>query len=382
VLAKRASRAKPRVENAGYWMSYSDMMAALLLMFVLLLFLSFNRYVMLQKTKEDELAAKEAQLIERQAEADDLRAALDKREQELITLSAVLNTEQLKADQQQLELNSQSAALVKSQQELEQSLAQLILQQKQIEDQEALLKLSQEEIDNARAQLDAMKKDLDSRQILLSAKDAELIIEQLRVADLETLLNQQKAELETQAQRIDELVGVRARIIAQLRDAFANEGLNVAVDRNTGAITMDSTVFFDTDQTYIKPEGRALLLQFLPVYFRTLMSQENAEYVGEIIIEGHTDSDGSYEHNLELSQRRAQAVVTFCMSDGFPGLTAEEKLKLRSMITANGRSESQLIYDAYGNEDKAASRRVEIKFRLQDAEMIESLSRILSQMGN
>ena len=62
MLARGIGRGKPRPENQSYWMSYSDMMAALLLMFVLLLFLSFNRYVTLQDTKEAELAAKEEEL--------------------------------------------------------------------------------------------------------------------------------------------------------------------------------------------------------------------------------------------------------------------------------------------------------------------------------
>lgn len=380
MVKRRTSRRQPRGQNNSYWMSYSDMMAALLLMFALLLFLSFNRYMTLQETKEAELNDKEIQMAAQQLELDEKDAALATREQENATMRAVLNSQQIQLDEKQLEINDKTSALAISQDELEQSLAQMILQQKQIEEQEALLALSQEEIDAARAQLAAAAQNLEEREILLSAKDAELLLEQLRVTDLETLLNSQRSELDAQAARIDELVGVRSRIIEQLRDAFASEGLNVAVDRQTGAITMDSTVFFDTDKYTIKPEGYALLGRLLPVYFRTLMSAENEEFVGEIIIEGHTDSAGTYEHNLELSQRRAQAVVSYTMSEQFTGLTEAEKVQLRTMITANGRSESQLIYDAYGMEDQAASRRVEIKFRLKDAEMIESLNRILNEM--
>ena len=361
-------------------MSYSDMMAALLLMFVLLLFLSFNRYMALQDTKEAELATKQLQLQEQEANLLATEAELAEREAELATLRAVITTRELQLDEQQQELTSKTDALATSQEDLEQSLAQLILQQRQIEEQEALLAMSKEEIEEARRQLSAATQEMEDWEILLSAKDQALLLEQLRVTDLETLLNAQREQLDEQTARIDELVGVRARIITQLRDAFAREGMGVAVDRNTGAITMDSTVFFDTDQAYLKPDGRAMLNTILPVYFRTLMSTENEEFVAEVIIEGHTDSDGTYEHNLELSQRRAQAVVNYCMSEEFTGLTAEEKQQLRGMITANGRSESQLIYDAYGIEDKAASRRVEIKFRLKDAEMIDSLSDILSEI--
>ena len=56
MLAKRTKRCAANPNNNSYWMSYSDMMAALLLMFILLLFLSFNRYLSLQETKQAELA--------------------------------------------------------------------------------------------------------------------------------------------------------------------------------------------------------------------------------------------------------------------------------------------------------------------------------------
>lgn len=378
---KRGGRRRQREENSSYWMSYSDMMAALLLMFVLLLFLSFNRYMTLQETKEAELTAKETQLAEQEAVLAQTRADLQRFEEELLTMRVVLGAQEEQMNEQQLELDNKTALLATNKEELEQSLAQLILQQKRIEEQEALLAMSQEEVEATREQLSLLEKDLNERQVLLNAKDQALLAEQLRVTDLETLLNAQKDQLDAQTSRIDELVGVRSRIIEQLRDAFASTGLNVSVDRNTGAITMASTVFFDTDQTYLKPEGYEVLSRLLPIYFGILMSPENEEYVGEIIVEGHTDSDGTYEHNLDLSQRRAQAVVNYCMSQEFAGLSNADKDKLRQMITANGRSWSQPVLDAYGQEDKAASRRVEIKFRLKDAEMIDDLNRILNEMG-
>ncbi|GHU83183.1 membrane protein [Clostridia bacterium] len=378
MLARRTSRRKPRAQNSSYWMSYSDMMSALLLMFVLLLFLSFNRYVTMQKEKEDELAAKSAQLTAQEDQLSQAQQALLTREEELTAINYALNSQQLTMNQQQSELDQRNAELATSKDDLEQSLARLILQQNQIDEQERLLALSQEEIDNARAQLSAATQDLESREIQLSAKDAALLLEQLRVNDLQTLLNAQKDQLSQQSARIDELVGVRSRIITQLRDAFRTAGVNVTVDQS-GAITMDSTVFFDTDRSTIRAEGRELLTRILPVYFRTLLRPENAEFVGEIIIEGHTDSDGTYEHNLDLSQRRAQIVATFCLSDSFTALTPAEKEQLRTILTANGRSETQLIYGANGQEDKAASRRVEIKFRMKDAEMLESMGRILSE---
>lgn len=71
------------------------------------------------------------------------------------------------------------------------------------------------------------------------------------------------------------------------------------------------------------------------------------------VIEGHTDTDGSEEGNLELSQARAESVLAFLVSNG---LDAER-------FTAVGFGEAQPVLDAAGVEDKEASRRIEFNVR-------------------
>ena len=125
-------------------------------------------------------------------------------------------------------------------------------------------------------------------------------------------------------------------------------------------------------------EGLAQLNRLIPVYLGVLLQDEYRDYVAEIIIEGHTDSTGSYEHNLELSQNRALNVAKYCLNMGT--LTQTQKTRLKSIITAQGRSFSDPVYDENGVEDQERSRRVEIKFRLKDAEMIQRMNSILSSM--
>ena len=101
------------------------------------------------------------------------------------------------------------------------------------------------------------------------------------------------------------------------------------------------------------------------------------DYVAEIIIEGHTDSKGSYIFNLELSQDRALSVATYCLQ--LPGLTAAQRELLQNILTSKGRSYSDLIYNPDVTENMDASRRVELKFRLKDTEMIQRMNEILSE---
>lgn len=51
--------------------------------------------------------------------------------------------------------------------------------------------------------------------------------------------------------------------------------------------------------------------------------------------------------------------------------------ELKDCLTVNGHSMSDPVLDAEGNVDKDASRRVEVKFRLKDEEMIQELNKIM-----
>ena len=120
------------------------------------------------------------------------------------------------------------------------------------------------------------------------------------------------------------------------------------------------------------------------MYLDVLLQDQFREYIAEIIIEGHTDTDGSYQSNMELSYARANAVAEFCL-DKRNGLTEEEIEQLQKILTVNGKSWSNPVYqkDTVGNStsevDMTASRRVEIKFRLKEDEMIEKIAGILNQ---
>lgn len=115
------------------------------------------------------------------------------------------------------------------------------------------------------------------------------------------------------------------------------------------------------------------------MYLGVLLQDNFRPYIAEIIIEGHTDTDGGYQSNMTLSFNRANAVANFCL-DSDNGLTDTQIQQLQELMTVNGRSYSEPIYQMNSTEvDMAASRRVEIKFRLKEDEMIEKITEVLNQ---
>ena len=62
------------------------------------------------------------------------------------------------------------------------------------------------------------------------------------------------------------------------------------------------------------------------------------------------------------------------------GLSADEIARLKQLLTVNGRSYSSPVYVSGTDQvDMDASRRVEIKFRLKEDEMIRKISEILQK---
>lgn len=335
-------------DSGSAWISYSDMMAALLLLFVLVLCYSVYQYFAMLETKSSELAEKELLLSTQQTTLD---------EQQIILLN------------QQAALDAQSLALSEKQAELDQTLIILADQQLTLDTQSTALQEQQIIIIATQAML-------TDRETELAAANLELQNKQTELDDAVLLLTQQQLALSNQQKKLDDLVGVKTQIIRELSDALSKSNLSATVDGSTGDIVLESTVFFDVGKNDIKKSGKDLLDRFIPVYLGVLLQPEYKDYLGEIIIEGHTDTKGEYLLNLELSQERALSVATYCLE--MPGLSREQSALLRSILTAKGRSFSNPVFNQDGSINMDASRRVEFKFRLKDTEMIDEIRDILS----
>lgn len=343
------------------WISYSDMMAALLLVFVLILCMSLYQYFQMLDTKTQELDAQALLLNQQQADLDNANAALVSQQQMLDLQSATLLA-------QQATLDDQSAQLASQQLTLSAQAAQLNQQTTTLNQQAATLAQQQSALDEA-------NRTLALKEVELYNMASQLTTQQQALNAATTQLQAQQQALNEQTKKIDNLVGMRAQIITDLSSTLSSANLRATVDPNSGDIVLDSAVFFESGSYTIKSEGKMLLDRFIPVYLGVLLGPEYSEYLGEIIIEGHTDTVGDYFMNLQLSQNRALSVAQYCLQ--MPSLTESQRTMLRSILTATGRSYSDPVYNYDGSVNLDESRRVEFKFSLRDAEMIDEMNRLL-----
>ena len=168
-------------------------------------------------------------------------------------------------------------------------------------------------------------------------------------------------------------------MIEALRQEFAKNNINVDIDTQTGAMTLEASVLFGYDQAELTEEGKQALEQVLPIYCKVLLQENYRNYLAEIIIDGYTDTDGDYSYNLYLSQQRSLAVAQYLLDIQGNFLNADQSQQLQDYLTVNGHSMANPVLDADGNVDKDASRRVEVKFRLKDDEMIEELNKVMTE---
>ena len=131
----------------------------------------------------------------------------------------------------------------------------------------------------------------------------------------------------------NETVAINEDLAMYTVDELTAKGVNITLEN----------IFFDTDKYELQPASFSELNRLYAVIKTNNFKVE---------LMGHTDSDGDAKYNLQLSQKRADAVKDYLIKKGIPAQN----------ISAKGWGESQPIQKNDSEEGKAKNRRVEIRF--------------------
>ena len=176
---------------------------------------------------------------------------------------------------------------------------------------------------------------------------------------------------------IQELTSTRMKIITMLQEEFDKEDIDIIIDPKTGAIQLNESILFDTGKSQLKDAGKEFAEKFIPIYVKILLGNDEIKsQISQIIIEGHTDDVGGYLYNLKLSQERSLSVAQFLLNPEFDYMYKDE---MEKYLTINGRSYSEPILNNDESINKDASRRVEIKFRLKEEEVLLQIQKELEK---
>ncbi len=244
--------------------------------------------------------------------------------------------------------------------ELSSALSKLSLDLNQTSNSLNLISQQKAQLEANIANYEKLSKDLNSN---LDSKDKQILIllGQLERKDAE--IKHLQDDFKEARERVQGLNFIRQNLSRELKSKLDS---NISIDEKTGSISLPSEVLFDKNSYTLKNEAKAHLKNILTQYFTAVLDDENiSKNIENIIIEGHTDSDGSYMYNLDLSQKRAYEVMSFIY-------TFYKDARLQRFLMASGRSFSDPVLKN-GVEDKELSRRIEIRFSIKNDSALREL---------
>jgi outer membrane protein OmpA-like peptidoglycan-associated protein len=186
--------------------------------------------------------------------------------------------------------------------------------------------------------LDKVRKDLENENNKVGEQAKKL-------AQQEADLAAKKAELEARQRELEAEKAARALAEKRLADALKSleEIAKIKEEARGLVITLSGSVLFASGKTALLPIAKDSLSRVAKV----LQQQPDEK---KIVVEGHTDSVGSDDANMKLSQGRADSVREFLVSEGVKA----------DRIRAVGKGETTPIADNKSAEGRANNRRVEI----------------------
>jgi outer membrane protein OmpA-like peptidoglycan-associated protein len=181
-------------------------------------------------------------------------------------------------------------------------------------------------------------------EALLGAAHRDLAQSQQQSQDATARLQAEQQRATATAQQLEAERQARIQAEAKAKQALDELGRLASVKEETRGvvITLSGAVLFASNQATLLPAATRALDSVVTALQAT--PDRNA------IIEGHTDSQGSRPHNLDLGRRRAEAVRDYLVSRGVQ----------RERLTAAGIGPDRAVADNRSAEGRANNRRVEI----------------------
>jgi len=360
-------------EDTNFWLSYADLMAGLLFVFILLIGAIVIKSTVLKSnldSKENSLENSLSLLLLRDSEVQKLKKLLALRTAELKDKNGELiisrDALKLKTD----ELINLNNILLSQNMKIDDFNDKIIIMQNLLDESNATQAEQNIKIQDFENRVLILSNNLTAKEDTLQLKDKELLTLLRTIEAKETKYDALIAKLQARKAKIKSLTGIKIRVIAELKQSL---GKNVEIDARSGSLRLASNILFDKGSAQLKEASKKELKKVFINYIGALTSNRNIKkHLERIVIEGHTDSDGGYLFNLNLSQQRAYAVMTYLLTLDFT-----KKNNIKPLLVASGRSYLDPVYYKNGKENKYASRRIEIKFRLKNDDSMNEIDRIL-----
>ena len=292
------------------------------------------RIIALQRQEQIYQEQQRAAALQRENDARDRARAEEERRLQADQQRLLAEQQRQESDRQRQQAEQQRLLADQQRQQAEQQRLLADQQRQQAEQEKAAADAARVAAEAAaeRDRLDAERQRADADRVRAEADRARLDAESARAA------------AEAQAQQARSVAEQSEREKAQLRDQLRVQLDTILETRETarGLVVNVSDVLFDFDSANLKPGAREKVARIAGIL------QSHADL--KIQVEGHTDSVGSDDYNLRLSDRRAESVRTSLVQQGIA----------RNVVGTTGFGESKPVATNGTAAGRQQNRRVEI----------------------
>ncbi|WP_168418090.1 type I Zorya anti-phage system protein ZorB1 [Acinetobacter towneri] len=149
-------------------------------------------------------------------------------------------------------------------------------------------------------------------------------------------------------------------ICTSIQNDAALKNKIITVDCKDNRIHFGEAGRFGHNDYRLNAAGVEALNNLVPIVLDAANSENGKKWFKQIVIEGFTDTDGSYLYNLNLSLRRSEWVMCSLLDPKFSqglSLTDIQKNQVKQLFLAGGVSFNS------AKDSKEASRRVELRMQ-------------------
>lgn len=151
-----------------------------------------------------------------------------------------------------------------------------------------------------------------------------------------------------------------AEICQNIKQNAARQNKSIEVDCADNRINFGEAGRFGHNDYKLNPTGTTALQAMVPIILEAATSDKGKKWLKQVVIEGFTDTDGSYLYNLHLSLQRSEWVMCSLIDEQLSlstNLSENQKMLVRQLFLAGGVSFNS------AKESKEASRRVELRLQ-------------------
>ena len=234
-----------KTEEANFWLSYADLMAGLLFVFILLIGAIVVKSTILKynlASKENSLESSIEMLLLRDKEVQKLKNLLLTRDNELNSTKKelLISKNSLKLETQEIvNLNN---ILLSQNMKIDDFNDKIIIMQNLLDESNSTISTQNTKLEDYSNKVIVLSNTLTDKDNSLKLQDEKVLKLLHAIEDKETKYDTLIAKLQEQKAKIKSLTGIKIKVIAELKRSL---GKNVAIDTQSGSLRLASNILFE-----------------------------------------------------------------------------------------------------------------------------------------